>query len=158
MRMNNRGPADVRRVFSGKDGAVFDEDGNLLATVDSWQAQINFQNATYQPLGDTQSHRHLTAYEVTLTMSECIIESSKFIRDMYETMSTGVPVWWTFQGHIQGWDGSYERVIFRDCVPDGQIDLQNLTAGDLWKRTWSLFVNAPPELQNILSYEQNERD
>ena len=158
MRANNRGSADIRRVFSGKDGCVFDEDGNLLATIESWQAQVNFSNATYNPLGSTQTYKHLLSYEVTLTMQETIIESGKFVRDMYETMSTGVPVFWTFQGHILGWQGSYERVIFRDCVPDGQIDLQNLTVGELWKRTYTLHCNCPPELQSILTYERNERD
>lgn len=43
-------------------------------------------------------------------------------------------------------------MIYRDCVPSGNIDLQNVSTGDLIKRAWSLFVNRPPELQNLLSY------
>ncbi len=157
MRWNDRGSADVRRLFSGKDSAIFDEDGTLLATVDAFQGQVTWNNADYNPLGDTQTHSHLLSYKVTLTITSAIIESDKFLRDMYERMSTGAPVWWTFQHDVKGWNGSNERVIYRDCVPDGQIDLQNMQVGELLKRTLSLVVNCPPELQKILTYETNVR-
>ena len=38
---NNRGPADVRRVFTGKDALLFDESGTLLATCETFQGQVN---------------------------------------------------------------------------------------------------------------------
>ena len=150
MRQNNRGYKDVRRLFSGKDACIYDEDGNMLATVDAFQAQVNYQNANYNPLGDTQGHRHILSYEVTLVITSCIVESDKFLSDMYSMFKTGVPVWWTFAHDIRGWNGEHERVIYRDCVPDGQIDLQNIQVGELLKRTLNLFVNQPPELQKIL--------
>ena len=152
MKYNNRGAQDARRVLSGKDGAIYDEEGNLLATITAFQAQTNITNATYNPLGDAQTHKHLLSYEVTLSMTETIIESSAFIEQLYETMETGIPCYWTFQATMGGWDGSEERVIFRDCVPDGQIDLQNAQVGELWIRTWNMSVNSPPELQSLLSY------
>jgi len=31
-------------------------------------------------------------------------------------------------------------------VPDGTIDLQNLTPGEIIKRSWSFRVNATPEM------------
>ena len=40
---------------------------------------------------------------------------------------------------------------YRQCVPSGTIDLQNLSVGDIIKRAWSLFVNEPPELQKLLT-------
>ena len=158
MRQNNRGPADVRRLFSGKDAAIYDEDGNLLATVDAFQGQVTWNNADYNPLGDTQTHSHLLSYKVTLTITSCIIESDIFLRDMYERMTSGNVVWWTFQHDVKGYNGSHERVIYRDCVPDGAIDLQNMQVGNLLKRSLSLVVNCPPELQKILKYETNRRD
>ena len=157
MRQNDRGYADVRRLFSGKDCAIFDEDGELLATVDSFQGQITYTNADYNPLGDTQTHSHLLSYKVTLAITSCIIESDKFLKDMYASMKSGEPVWWTFQHDVAGWDGSHERVIYRDCVPDGQIDLQNMQVGELCKRTINLVVNQPPELQSVLHYADTGR-
>ncbi len=152
---NNRGADDVRRVFSGKDGMIFSETGKMLATVDTYQIQLNVTNATYQPLGDAQSHEHLTGYSVNINITECIIKDTDFIKDVFKMLQSGQPsdAEWTFQGVIKGRNGTEERMIFRDCVPSGNIDLQNISPGDIIKRQWSLFVNRPPELQNMLTYE-----
>lgn len=151
---NTRGADDVRRVFTGKDGLIYSESGILLATVDTYQTQINFTNATYQPLGDPQSHEHFASYSVTLNITECIIEDTLFIQDIFRMLKSGQPydAEWTFQGVIKGRNGSEERIIYRDCVPSGNLDLQNISPGDIIKRQWSLFVNRPPELQSLLSY------
>ena len=149
---NPRGPVDARRVFTGKDGLLFDESGRLLATVETYQVQTNITNAKYQPLGDAQEHEVFRGYSVTLNFTEVVIEDNVFIQDLFNMMSSGQGVRWTFQGVIKGRNGSEERMIFRDCVPSGNIDLQNVSVGDLIKRQWSLFVNRPPELQNLLSY------
>ena len=42
------------------------------------------------------------------------------------------------------------RYIFRSCVPDGSIDIANVTSGDIINRAWSFRVNEPPELQELL--------
>ena len=149
---NPRGPVDARRVFTGKDGLLFDESGRLLATVETYQVQTNITNAKYQPLGDAQEHEVFQGYSVTLNFTEVVIEDNVFIQDLFNMMSSGQGVRWTFQGVIKGRNGSEERMIFRDCVPSGNIDLQNVSVGELIKRQWSLFVNRPPELQNLLSY------
>ena len=130
---NNRGPVDVRKVLSGKDGALFAEDGTLLATVETFQTKVSVTNAKYQPLGDAQEHEVFTGYNVTLTFTETVISDD-----------------WNFQGSIRGRDGTYQRMNYRQCVPSGDIDLQNLSIGDTLKRAWSLFVNEPPELQSLL--------
>ena len=150
---NQRGAADVRRVFSGKDGLLFDEEGNLLAQIEPYQVQVAFTNTDYQPLGDPQQHEHLTSYKVTLTATNTVIEDTKFIQDVFTVMQSGQPAdaEWTFQGVVKGRNGSEERMIFRDCVPSGNIDLQNIEVGSLVKRSWNLIVNRPPELQNLLT-------
>lgn len=150
---NNRGPIDTRHLTTGKDGMLFDEAGELLATMETYQTQTNYTNASYQPLGDAQEHAVMSGYKVTLTFTECVVESSSMFQELFESMQSGQPVMWTFQGTQKGRNGSEERIIYRDCVPDGAIDLQNVTIGDIYKRAWSLVVNRPPELQNLLSYE-----
>lgn len=150
---NNRGPIDTRHLTTGKDGMLFDEAGELLATMETYQTQTNYTNASYQPLGDAQEHAVMSGYKVTLTFTECVVESSSMFQELFESMRSGQPVMWTFQGTQKGRNGSEERIIYRDCVPDGAIDLQNVTIGDIYKRAWSLVVNRPPELQNLLSYE-----
>lgn len=150
--INQRGPVDVRRVFTGKDAVLFSEDGTMLATVESYQGQVNITNATYQPLGDAQQHEAFQAYKVSLTITECVIEDNQMITDLFEMLQSGQGAKWTFQGVLKGRDGSEERMLFRDCVPSGNIDLQNMNVGDIIKRSWNLTVNRPPELQNLLTY------
>jgi len=149
--LNNRAPIDARKVLTGKDGALYNDEGVMLATVEIFQTQVNVTNAKYQPLGDAQEHEVFQAYGVTLTFTEVVIADERFIQELFEGMKTGVMPAWNFQGVVKGRNGSEQRMIYRQCVPSGTIDLQNLSVGDTIKRAWSLFVNDPPELQSLLT-------
>lgn len=148
---NNRAPIDTRKVLTGKDGALYNDEGVMLATVETFQTQVNVTNAKYQPLGDAQEHEVFQAYGVTLTFTETVIADERFIQELFEGMRTGVMPAWNFQGVVKGRNGSEQRMVYRQCVPSGTIDLQNLSVGDLIKRAWSFFVNDPPELQSLLT-------
>lgn len=150
--LNQRGTQDARRILSGKDGCIFDEDGELLASVTQFTASVNINTQTYNPLGAMQTYKAPVSYEVTLTLNETVIETSKFIQDLYTMMNEGTPVYWSFQAVMRGYDGSEERVIFRDCLPQDSLDLINAQVGELWVRSWTLAVNSPPSLQNLLTY------
>ena len=149
---NPRGPVDARRVFTGKDGLFFNERGIILATTETYQVQLNVTNAKYQPLGDAQEHEAFQSYSVSLNFTEVVVEDNAFIQELFNMLHSGQGTMWTFQGVLKGRNGSEERMIYRDCVPSGNVDLQNISVGDLIKRQWSMFVNRPPELQNLLSY------
>ena len=149
---NPRGPVDARRVFTGKDGLFFNESGIILATTETYQVQLNVTNAKYQPLGDAQEHEAFQNYSVSLNFTEVVVEDNAFIQELFNMLHSGQGTMWTFQGVLKGRNGSEERMIYRDCVPSGNVDLQNISVGDLIKRQWSMFVNRPPELQNLLSY------
>lgn len=149
--LNNRAPIDARKVLTGKDGALYNDEGVMLATVETFQTQVNVTNAKYQPLGDAQEHEVFQSYGVTLTFTEVVIADERFIQELFEGMKTGVMPAWNFQGVVKGRNRSEQRMIYRQCVPSGTIDLQNLSVGDTIKRAWSLFVNDPPELQSLLT-------
>lgn len=149
--LNNRAPIDARKVLTGKDGALYNDEGVMLATVEIFQTQVNVTNAKYQPLGDAQEHEVFQAYGVTLTFTEVVIADERFIQELFQGMKSGVMPAWNFQGVVKGRNGSEQRMIYRQCVPSGTIDLQNLSVGDTIKRAWSLFVNDPPELQSLLT-------
>nr|WP_325297158.1 hypothetical protein [uncultured Dysosmobacter sp.] len=148
--LNSRGPLDVRKVLSGKDGALLADDGTLLATMETYQVQVSVNNAKYQPLGDAQEHEVLTSYGVTLNFTETVIEDTRFLSEFFAGMASGEMPAWNFQGVVRGRDGTWERINYRQCVPSGTVDLQNLSVGDTLKRAWSTFVNEPPELQSLL--------
>lgn len=149
---NNRGPQDTRYVLTGKDGVLFNGAGVMLATVESYQVQVNVTNASYQPLGDAMEHSVLQSYKVTLTASQVLVEDDYLITDMFAMMSSGQQPDWTFQGVVYGRDGSAQRMNYRGVVPDGNIDLQNISVGDTIKRAWNMAVNDPPELQSLLGH------
>lgn len=149
--LNNRGPIDTRLALTGKDGALYSDDGTMLATCESFQTQVNVTNAKYQPLGDAQEHEVFQSYGVTLTFTEVVVTDERFISELFDGMVSGNMPNWNFQGVVKGRNGSEQRMNYRQCVPSGAIDLQNVTVGDLLKRAWSMFVNEPPELQKLLA-------
>ncbi|MEH2960071.1 hypothetical protein [Candidatus Merdisoma sp. JLR.KK006] len=148
---NPRASVDTRHARTGKDGAIYNKDGVLLASVESFSSSVTYNNSKYGVLGDAQEHETPNTFSVSLTMSQIVIEDDAFIQELYEGMETQIMPSWDFQGSLLGLNGSEERVVYRDCVPSGQIDLQNLTVGDVIKRNWNLFVNRPPKLQNLLT-------
>ena len=148
---NNRGPQDTRFALTGKDGGIMDGNGKLLATVESFTAQVNITNVKYQPLGDMQEHEAPATYAVTLTFSQVVIEDDAFIQEFVAALRAGTLPMWNFQGLVKGRNGTEQRMNYRSCVPSGTIDLQNLTVGDAIKRAWNFAVNEPPTLQALLA-------
>lgn len=148
--LNNRGAADARDALTGKDGVLFNDKGVMLATIDSYQAQVSVNNAKHQPCGDAQEHEVFSSFGVTLTFSEVLVRDEALIREFMEGLKTGQMPNWGFQGLLRGRRGNEERVNYRGCVPSGTIDLQNVSPGDIIKRSWSFAVNEPPEMQKFL--------
>lgn len=150
---NTRAAGDSRHARTGKDGAFYNADGVLLATVESFTSNVNYSNAKYSVLGDAQEHETANTFAVSLTMSQIVVEDDAFIQEVFEAMETQTMPVWDFQGSLLGRNGSEERVVYRECIPSGQVDLQNIAVGDVIKRSWNFFVNRPPKLQNLLTIE-----
>lgn len=151
MAINNRAAGDSRHARTGKDGAFYNKDGVMLASVETFASNVNFTNAKYNVLGDPQEHETSASYAVSLTMTQVVVEDDEFIVEIFEAMKSGIMPVWDFQGTLTGLNSSEERVVYRDCLPSGQVDLQNIAVGDVIKRAWNFFVNRPPELAKLLS-------
>lgn len=151
MPINARAAGDSRHARTGKDGAFYNKDGVMLASVETFVSNVNFTNAKYNVLGDPQEHETAASYSVNLTMTQVVVEDDAFIIELVEALGTGIMPVWDFQGTLTGLNGSEERMVYRDCLPSGQVDLQNIAVGDVIKRAWNFFVNRPPKLQNLLS-------
>lgn len=154
MAFNKRGLYDLdnRNAYSGKDCSIFDSDGNLLSTVEQWQADVNFANATYQPLGSPIQQEFMTGYGITIAITNIIVEDDDFIRQAMDFFTNGrhAPSW-ILSSVIHGYNGSESRIDFHDCVPSGSWNLHNFTAGDIIRRTLNLHCNQPPFFQKTLS-------
>ena len=131
---NERAAADSRHARTGKDGAFYSEDGVLLATVDTFTSNVNWNNAKYSVLGDAQEHETANTFAVSLTMSQIVVEDDEFIQALMESLETQNMPHWNFQGSLLGRNGSEERVVYKECIPSGQVDIQNVTVGDAIKR------------------------
>jgi hypothetical protein len=149
--INTAPSVDVRKVMSGKDGALYDDQGQLLVSVENFNSQVAINNQTFQPLGSAQERSTMTSYKVTLTFTEVVVESGRFFRLIMNALKTGRMPVLNFRGMGKSpYDNSEEQVVYRNCVPDGTLDIQNMQPGELCKRTWNWVVNDPPDLQKLL--------
>lgn len=148
--LNTSSAADSRFTRSGKDGSFYNNNGVMVASVETYKSTVNFSNASYKVLGDMQEHVIPGSYKVSLSFTELVIESDEFFTDVMEAMERGDSPRWNFQGAIQGRNDSEERVMYRDVLPDGDIDIHNLSVGDAIKRQFNCTVNNPPKLASLL--------
>lgn len=148
--LNDQSLLDVRKLISGKDGQLFvtTKAGNniFLAEVDTFQTQISPANTDYQPVGSALVYAVNTGYSVTLTLTEAVVRDDVMLEELIRDLQKGYFPSFDFQGKMRRRDGQAERVVYRNCVPDGTIDLQNLSPGEIIKRSWSFRVNASPEM------------
>lgn len=147
--MNNQSQVDARNIVSGKDAEIYvaTSRGNIfLAEADAFQAQLNFENTDYQPIGAYFKYAVNTAASATLTTTENVIRDDLFLKPVLDDLANGITPEFTFQGKLKRRDGQYQRQVFRNCIPDGSIDLLNISAGEIIKRAWSFRINATPEL------------
>lgn len=149
--INTRAAGDSRHARTGKDGAFYSKDGTLLATVESFSSNVSFNNASYSVLGNAQELETANTFKVTIAMSQIVVEDDKFIVEIVKALEKQTMPVWDFQGVLKGRNGSEERIVYRECVPSGQVDLQNIAVGDVIKRSWNFAVNRPPKLQKLLS-------
>ena len=152
---NHRIPTQHRGA--GIDGHIVGDGGvaalapELLASMESFQAKATYNNVKYKPMRDPQEHETSDSYGITITVTEIVIEDIDMFRELMASMKSGTTPQLVFQGVLQGLNGSEERVVYRECIPSGDIDLQNVANGDVIKRIWNFFVNGKPDLQKELS-------
>ena len=111
---NERAAGDSRHARTGKDGAFYSEDGVLLATVEQFTSNVNWNNAKYSVLGDAQEHETANTFAVNLTMSQIVVEDDEFIEELMKALETQIMPAWNFQGTLLDRNGSEERVVYKE--------------------------------------------
>ena len=109
--INTQAVADSRKVLTGNNGGMYDGNGELLATVESFQSKINFANQTYRALGSPMEMEVGDAVSTTLSITMTVVESDGFVDGLEAFQHTGEMPEWNFQGVIQGKNGSTEGKI-----------------------------------------------
>lgn len=78
------GEFDPRNILTGKDGELYDGDGNFLAEVNTWNMAINFTNTDYNPAGKKITWAIPTNYSLTLTFTETIIRDAIMLQKVVQ--------------------------------------------------------------------------
>lgn len=149
--LNTRASSDARHARAGKDAGLFDEDGNLFASVESFQSKAAFNNIKYAPLGQNQDLEANNTVGVTITISEIVVEDGYLFNKIMDAVQAGESPVITVDGVIEGRNGTQERVTYRECIFSGDNDIQNVATGDVIKRALSLFCNGKPERRSSLT-------
>jgi len=140
---------DTRKLITGKDGQLFVTNSAgvniFLAEVDTFQSQLSPANVDYQPVGSALVYSVNTGYSLSLTFTEAVVRDDVMLEELLNDIKEGFFPGFDFQGRMRRRDGQGQRIVYRNCVPDGTIDLQTLTPGDIVKRNWSFRCNATPE-------------
>ena len=148
--LNDQSTLDVRNLLTGKDGQLFvtTKAGTniFLAEVDTFQAQLSPANTDYQPVGSSLIFAVNTGFNITLTLTEAVVRDDVMMEELLNDLNEGYFPAYDFQGKLRRRDGQAQRLVYRWCVPDGTVDLQNLNPGEIIKRAWSFRVNATPEM------------
>ena len=85
------GNFDPRSILRGYNGELYDGDGNFLAEVNTWQAQINFTNTDYQPAGSKLTWAVPQSYTVTLTFTETVIRDTRLLQKVIAGLKNNAP-------------------------------------------------------------------
>ena len=87
-----------------------------------------------------------TGYSVSLTVNEVAIRDDVLLAPLIYAMNNGFSPEYSFQGKLRRRTGEEERIVYRNCLSDGSVDLQHLTPGDIIRRAWTFRCNSSPDL------------
>ena len=149
--LNTRASTDARHGRSGKDAMLYNEDGEALAQVDSFQTKAAFNNKKYAPLGQNMELEVNNTIGVTISISEIVVLDGYLFNQMLQAVENGESPVLTLDGAIEGRNGSQERITYRECIFSGDNDLQNVSTGDFLKRSYNLHCNGKPERRSSLT-------
>lgn len=145
---------DTRLLSTGKDGRLFVEVNGtqyFLAEVDTFATNMTVNSVDVQPVGDVVSYGVPTGVSFTLTYTEMLVRDDVNMKPLIDAIHDGKVPSYTFQGVIEAPDGGEQRIVYRRCMPSGEFGLQNLTPGEVVKRTQTYRVNSVPEYISTLA-------
>lgn len=154
--INNAAVLDTRKLMTGKDARVFldfDDEQFFYAEVETFNLSMNVTNVDVQPVGSILQFAVNTGVNYSITLSEMVVRDDLLAQRIQKKIAEGKMPTFTFQAGAERWDGQEQRVVVRNCTPDGTVGLMNLVPGEVIKREMSFRVNDIPEWLKTLTYE-----
>ena len=149
--LNTRASSDARHGRSGKDAMLYNEDGEALAQVDSFQTKAAFNNNKYNPIGQNLELEVNNTIGISISISEITVLDGYLFNQVMDAVENGESPVLTLDGVIEGRNGSQERITYRECIFSGDNDLQNVSTGDFLKRSFNLHCNGKPERRSSVT-------
>lgn len=154
--INEAAVLDTRKLMTGKDGRIFveiDGEQTFLAEVDQFTVNMNVTNVDAQPVGSIVVFAVNSGVSFSLSFSEMVVRDDIIMYPLIEAIRAGKMPTYNFQGGAERWDGQEQRLTLRNCTPDGEFNLLNLTPGEIIKRNQNYRINSVPEWLKTLAYE-----
>ena len=147
---------DISKVVTGKEARLYitlKGKSYLFAEAVQFTAALNPVNQDVQFLGDPLIGAVFSGYTVTLSVKEYVVRDDLIIKPLLDAISKGESISWDFQGVLDRTkiDKKESRQTFRNCIPDGTINLLSVTPGEVVQRETSFRGNARPELVKALT-------
>lgn len=146
---------DPRKVMTGHDGKLFITVGKksyFMANVDTFQSQLNFSNIDFSPIGDRMTYAIPGGVSCTLTFTEAVVSDTLLMEPILEALAKGEIPTFDFRGRLdRQYDSKSQEITYQWCVPDGAFDIQNITPGEVIKRSSSFRVNKIPKFLKDLA-------
>ena len=150
MAAGNNSTLDTTELMTGKDGKLFVEVNGVntfLAEINEFKVAMNVNTAEYQGVGSILVGTVPTGVTFDLTYTEAVIRDDVIMAPLLNAIQNGYLPVYNFQGVNTKPDGGSEgRIAFNNAVPNGTIDLMNLTPGDVIKRANSFRLNSIPKM------------
>lgn len=152
MPLNTSAPTDARHSRTGKDAMLYDTASGIpFAQVDSFTTKASFNTYNYNPLGWNRELKADGSVGVSITISEIVVLDGDLFNAVIAAVQNGESPVMDLDGVIVGRNNSEERVTYRECLFDGDNDIQNVSTGDVLKRSLSLWCNGNIEQSSQLS-------
>ena len=159
MAINERASSDARHARTGKDAGLYDEDGNLLASMESFSSKVTYNNVKYRPLGDPQEHETSDSYGIAITVTEIVIEDIDMFITLMDALKSGITPQFVFQGCwiyklSDDGRGVVEASLRLDGEDNGNFSYRYVTYDNLGRSTTLTIVNEMGSaIGEVLEYE-----
>ena len=94
--------SDPRNFLTGKDGMLFDSDGNPLLAVEEWHLRISFNTEDFQPAGHALVMGITTGYTASVEFTEAVVTDTRVSEILANLRDPGRRESLTFTGVLYG--------------------------------------------------------
>ena len=145
---------DTRKLMTGKDGRLYisvNGEDIWYASVEEFEINMNFTNTDYQPAGSIQQFAVPTSVKFTLTFTEALVRDDLVLVPVLEKIKNGKPPVFDFSGGVvDPVTGKEQKIVCKQCVPDGDNNLLSVKPGEIVKRQNSFVINSVPDCLHTL--------